>query len=54
MINMCGSCIHRDSCYGSNDDYSEDGGLCDHFRIVTPGPKKPSSDALKEVLLNDK
>ena len=32
MINLCGECIHGDSCFGSNDDYSEDGGLCVHYR----------------------
>lgn len=32
MICMCGSCIHAETCYGDNDDYSEDGGLCVHYR----------------------
>lgn len=38
MISMCDTCIHSGSCYGQNDDYADEGGLCDHFRHRS-GPK---------------
>lgn len=32
MINLCGTCVHAPFCTGENDDYSEDGGVCVHYR----------------------
>ena len=32
MINKCDSCVHAKTCYGQNDDYADDGGLCVHYR----------------------
>lgn len=36
MINLCESCVHSGTCFGDNDDYSEDGGLCVHYRRKQP------------------
>ena len=44
MINLCGTCVHSGHCYGDNDDYSEDGGLCVHYRRKQPEEPKKEGD----------